>query len=426
MVRRRTRPGQAVRERHREARRVGSCKELLGRGLPARPLGARGPRDGQVGEQLARPGGDRPGAFEKRAGIGHGGGSAGAMEAVSFDGLGRATSLVRCGRVRAAPGPGHRLVVGDRRRSGIPARRLRGRGAAGRGDPLPPLRRGAETTSRPTSSGAWRSARRPSIASTRRRRARRSSAMSEVERATGAWEILVGPRDHHERLADASPQLAGALIRAARDAMRRPGRPAASGRRRGAAGAALHPGRPELRPPGRLPQLTPQPRAVRHPPGPALGGRGDRGRGAPDDQDPPLRVVRARRGRGGERRAPRPRRPPRGRLRAGRQPVGVRDDGRAPPARGRTSRPSTTRPSPMRPPRSSARSTRSTRWATRRTTSSCTPRRPASGSTRPSTGTGRSTRGCASIAGLERATALAVNPATPEYAAEVLREQLHR
>ncbi len=44
-------------------------------------------------------------------------------------------------------------------------------------------------------------------------------SLSEVERATGAWEILVGPRDHHERLADASPQLAGALLRAARDAM---------------------------------------------------------------------------------------------------------------------------------------------------------------------------------------------------------------
>ena len=30
------------------------------------------------------------------------------------------------------------------------------------------------------------------------------------------------------------------------------------------------------------------------------------------------------------------------------------------------------------------------------------------------------------IAGLERATALAVNPATPEYAAEILRERVHR
>lgn len=44
--------------------------------------------------------------------------------------------------------------------------------------------------------------------------------LTEVERATGAWEILVGPRDHHERFADTSPQLAGALLRAARDAMR--------------------------------------------------------------------------------------------------------------------------------------------------------------------------------------------------------------
>ena len=45
-------------------------------------------------------------------------------------------------------------------------------------------------------------------------------SLSEVERATGSWEILVGPRDHHERLADAAPQLAGALMRTARDAMR--------------------------------------------------------------------------------------------------------------------------------------------------------------------------------------------------------------
>jgi UDPglucose--hexose-1-phosphate uridylyltransferase len=45
-------------------------------------------------------------------------------------------------------------------------------------------------------------------------------SLSEVERATGSWEILVGPRGHHERLADAAPQLANSLIRAARDAMR--------------------------------------------------------------------------------------------------------------------------------------------------------------------------------------------------------------
>jgi len=45
-------------------------------------------------------------------------------------------------------------------------------------------------------------------------------SLSEVERATGSWEILVGPKEHHERLADAAPQLAGALLRATRDAMR--------------------------------------------------------------------------------------------------------------------------------------------------------------------------------------------------------------
>ncbi|MGH2429681.1 MAG: galactose-1-phosphate uridylyltransferase [Candidatus Limnocylindria bacterium] len=45
-------------------------------------------------------------------------------------------------------------------------------------------------------------------------------SISEVERASGSWEILVGPRGHHERLADAAPQLAAALMRATRDAMR--------------------------------------------------------------------------------------------------------------------------------------------------------------------------------------------------------------
>lgn len=45
-------------------------------------------------------------------------------------------------------------------------------------------------------------------------------SLSEVERATGSWEILVGPRDNHGRLADAAPQLANGLLRAARDAMR--------------------------------------------------------------------------------------------------------------------------------------------------------------------------------------------------------------
>jgi UDPglucose--hexose-1-phosphate uridylyltransferase len=48
-------------------------------------------------------------------------------------------------------------------------------------------------------------------------------SMSEVESSGGSWEILVGPRDHHERLADASPRLAVNLLRAMRDAMRQLG-----------------------------------------------------------------------------------------------------------------------------------------------------------------------------------------------------------
>ena len=56
------------------------------------------------------------------------------------------------------------------------------------------------------------------IDSTKQRAAQLS--LSEVERATGSWEILVGPRNQHARMADAAPQLAGALVRTARDAMR--------------------------------------------------------------------------------------------------------------------------------------------------------------------------------------------------------------
>jgi len=48
-------------------------------------------------------------------------------------------------------------------------------------------------------------------------------SMSEVETSSGSWEILVGPRDHHERFADARPQLAVNLLRATRDAMRQLG-----------------------------------------------------------------------------------------------------------------------------------------------------------------------------------------------------------
>jgi UDPglucose--hexose-1-phosphate uridylyltransferase len=48
-------------------------------------------------------------------------------------------------------------------------------------------------------------------------------SISEVEASSGSWEILVGPRDHHERLADARPQLAINLLRGVRDAMRQLG-----------------------------------------------------------------------------------------------------------------------------------------------------------------------------------------------------------
>jgi UDPglucose--hexose-1-phosphate uridylyltransferase len=44
-------------------------------------------------------------------------------------------------------------------------------------------------------------------------------SISEVESSSGSWEILVAPRGHHERLADAAPRLALNLLRAMRDAM---------------------------------------------------------------------------------------------------------------------------------------------------------------------------------------------------------------
>jgi UDPglucose--hexose-1-phosphate uridylyltransferase len=45
-------------------------------------------------------------------------------------------------------------------------------------------------------------------------------SISEVASSSGSWEILVGPRDHHERLADTPPRLADQLLRSMRDAMR--------------------------------------------------------------------------------------------------------------------------------------------------------------------------------------------------------------
>ena len=51
-------------------------------------------------------------------------------------------------------------------------------------------------------------------------------SISEVEASEGSWQILVGPRGHHERLADADPALVGRLLTALRDAMRDAGRDA--------------------------------------------------------------------------------------------------------------------------------------------------------------------------------------------------------
>src|SRR5438874_2484228 len=58
-------------------------------------------------------------------------------------------------------------------------------------------------------------------------------AISEVQASSGSWEILVGPRGHHESLADARPQLAVNLLRGLRDAMREIGeQPLAEGEQR--------------------------------------------------------------------------------------------------------------------------------------------------------------------------------------------------
>jgi UDPglucose--hexose-1-phosphate uridylyltransferase len=45
-------------------------------------------------------------------------------------------------------------------------------------------------------------------------------SMSEVQAASGSWEILVAPRGHHERYADADARLAAALLRDLQTAMR--------------------------------------------------------------------------------------------------------------------------------------------------------------------------------------------------------------
>jgi UDPglucose--hexose-1-phosphate uridylyltransferase len=51
-------------------------------------------------------------------------------------------------------------------------------------------------------------------------------SLSEVASSSGSWEFLVGPRGHHERLADAPPRLAVNMLRLLRDTMRELGREA--------------------------------------------------------------------------------------------------------------------------------------------------------------------------------------------------------
>lgn len=51
-------------------------------------------------------------------------------------------------------------------------------------------------------------------------------SISEVAGSSGSWEILVAPRGHHERLADAPLRLAVNLLRSVRDTMRELGRQA--------------------------------------------------------------------------------------------------------------------------------------------------------------------------------------------------------
>ncbi len=45
-------------------------------------------------------------------------------------------------------------------------------------------------------------------------------SISEVEASSGSWQILVGPRGHHERFADSDPGVATRLLTTLRDAMR--------------------------------------------------------------------------------------------------------------------------------------------------------------------------------------------------------------
>jgi UDPglucose--hexose-1-phosphate uridylyltransferase len=250
-------------------------------------------------------------------------------------------------------------------------------------------------------------------------------SLSEVERATGSWEILVGPRDHHERLADAAPQLAGALVRGARDAMRSivaqprgvdaDGRPEplyiqvvqSYGRQAGSRSGHLN---LELYAIPQIPHWVAE----------EIGG------GA-------RQMIKSRRcvwcalaeAEEDNGRAARVRRSPCGRLRTGRQPLRLRDDGRA----ARHAADFTALDDDA-----IADVTATLQRALHALDALGDPPYNLFLHTAPA---GERLEGTFHwhweihprlrvIAGLERATALAVNPAAPEYAAEVLREHLEQ
>ena len=203
----------------------------------------------------------------------------------------------------------------------------------------------------------------------------------------GSWEIVVGPRDHHERFADAGPHLA-------EKPSATPATPCASWGFRRSRRMSRSTSRSSRTMAGRpAPHVAPELRAVRHSAGPAPGGGGDRRGGASHDQPrqpaPGARWPRRRR-----RTAPGWSSPMSGSWSWPRPPAAPRSScGSSPASTRRTSPSSTTRRSvPAAPPRSG----RSVPWRPGRPAVQPVPPhcpRPASGWTRRSTGTGSCTPG---------------------------------
>ena len=121
LLRRRACLREAVRERHREARRVRGRDELLRARAPVRLLGARRPRDVERPEGAAPDARDRSGAFHERAGPGDVRGAIGHQESppsrIGFDGDGSARPDERGERAARVSGlrrRGEGRVVGTR------------------------------------------------------------------------------------------------------------------------------------------------------------------------------------------------------------------------------------------------------------------------------------------------------------------------